>query len=93
MARHTTGYLFKRGANFYCRWTFNGKIFSKALRDDNGGGITNRRQAEEVQAKIMAHFGVADEATALESIAGNPSAPSPCVKAARTYPNFLLQLT
>ena len=70
MARHTTGYLFKRGPNFYCRWTFNGKVFSKALRDDTGGAITTRRQAEEAQAKLMAHFGVADEATALESIAG-----------------------
>lgn len=69
MAKHRTGHLFKRGKNFYVRWTVNGKVFSKALRDDKGKAITNHREAEEAQTKIMAAFVVADEATALESIA------------------------
>lgn len=69
MAKHRTGHLFKRGKNFYVRWALNGKIFSKALRDDNGDPITNHRDAEEAQTKFMASFVVADEATALESIA------------------------
>ena len=69
MAKHRTGHLFKRGKNFYVRWAVNGKIFSKALRDDNGNPITNHRDAEEAQTKIMATFVVADEATALQSIA------------------------
>ena len=68
MAKHRTGHLFKRGANFYCRWTVNGKVFSKALRDDQGNPITARREAGEAQLKLMAAFVVADEATALESI-------------------------
>jgi integrase len=68
MAKHRTGHLFKRGANFYCRWTVNGKVFSKALRDDQGNPITARREADEAQLKLMAAFVVADEATALESI-------------------------
>ncbi len=69
MAKHRTGHLFKRGRSFYVRWAVNGKIFSKALRDDSGDPITNQRDAEEAQTKIMATFLVADEATALESIA------------------------
>jgi len=68
--KHRTGHLFKRGSNFYVRWTVEGKVFSKALRDDNGLPITARREAEEARAKIMAPFAVADEATALESIVG-----------------------
>ncbi|MEK7706682.1 MAG: hypothetical protein AAB380_01640, partial [Verrucomicrobiota bacterium] len=69
MAKHRTGHLFKRGKNFYIRWTVNGKIFSKSLRDDSGNPITNQRDAEEAQTKFMATFVVADEATALQSIA------------------------
>lgn len=69
MAKHRTGHLFRRGKNFYVRWTVNGKIFSKALRDPNGNAVTTSREAEEARAKIMAAFVVADEATALESIA------------------------
>ena len=69
MAKHRTGHLFKRGSNFYVRWAVNGKVFSKSLRDDNGNPITNQRDAEEAQTKIMASFVVADEATALQSIA------------------------
>lgn len=69
MAKHRTGHLFKRGKNFYVRWTVNGKVFSKSLRDGDGNPITNNRDAEEAQTKVMAAFVVADEATALESIA------------------------
>lgn len=67
--KHRTGHLFKRGDNFYVRWSVEGKVFSKALRDDNGNPITKRREAEEARAKLMAPFTVADEAAALESIA------------------------
>jgi integrase len=69
MAKHRTGHLFKRGKNFYVRWAVNGKVFSKALRDDSGNPITNHRDAEEAKTKVMAAFVVADEAAALESIA------------------------
>jgi integrase len=68
--KHRTGHLFKRGPNFYVRWTVEGKVFSKALRDDNGEAITSKREAEEAKAKVMAPFTVADEAAALESIVG-----------------------
>ena len=70
MAKHRSGHIFKRGSNFYVRWTVNGKVFSKALRGDSGESITSRRQAEEAQTKVMAPFVVADETTALESIVG-----------------------
>jgi integrase len=68
--KHRTGHLFKRGANFYVRWTVEGKVFSKALRDENGNAITAKREAEEARQKVMAPFTVADEAAALESIVG-----------------------
>ena len=68
--KHRTGHLFKRGTNFYVRWTIEGKVFSKALRDNNGKAVTTRREAEEARQKIMAPFAVADEAAALESIVG-----------------------
>ena len=68
--KHRTGHLFKRGTNFYVRWTVNGKVISKALRDDAGQPITAKREAGEAQQKLMAPFAVADEAAALESIVG-----------------------
>ena len=70
MAKHRTGHLFKRGTTFYVSWRIAGKAFAKALRDDSGSPITTRREAEDAKQKIMAPFVVADEATALESIAG-----------------------
>lgn len=68
--KHRTGHLFKRGSNFYVRWTIEGKVFSKALRGENGQPITTRREAEEARLRVMAPFAVADEAAALESIVG-----------------------
>jgi hypothetical protein len=46
------------------------KAFAKALRDANENPITTRREADEARQKFMAPFVVADEAAALESIAG-----------------------
>ncbi|MGO8765351.1 MAG: hypothetical protein ACLQSR_09505 [Limisphaerales bacterium] len=69
--KRRTGHSFKRGSTFYLYWKVNGKIFSKALRDDNGKPITTKREAEEARTKLMAPFVVAEETSALESIAGN----------------------
>lgn len=68
--KHRTGYLFKRGDNFYVNWRVNGKLYSKALRDDNGQPITSKREAEEARDRFMAPLAVADEAEVLQSIAG-----------------------
>jgi integrase len=68
--KHRTGHLFKRGDTFYLFWKVNGKVFSKALRDDSGKPITTKREAEEARIKLMAPFTVAEETAALESIAG-----------------------
>src|SRR5882724_3422264 len=70
MPKYRTGHLFRRGPNFYCRWTIDGKVFSKSLRDDQGNPITTKRDAVEARAKLMAPFLVADETAALESIVG-----------------------
>ena len=69
MAKHRTGHLFTRGRNYYLRWIVNGKVFSRALRDEKNKAITQRREAEEARTRIMATFVVADETEALESIA------------------------
>lgn len=68
--KHRTGHLFKRGKTFYVRWVVEGKVLSKALRDEAGKAITNKRDAEAAQAKVLAPFVVADEASALESLVG-----------------------
>jgi len=62
--------LVQTGDNFYIRWSVEGKVFSKALRDADGSPITTRREADEARQKFIAPFVVADEAAALESIAG-----------------------
>jgi len=68
--KHRVGHLFRRGNNFYVRWTVEGKVFSKALRDEHDDPITTKRDAEEARRKLMAPFAVASQAEALESIVG-----------------------
>ena len=68
--KKTTGYLHKRGDNFYVSWRFKGKAFLKVLRDENGNSITTERDAIKAKDKVMAPFAVGNEADALESIAG-----------------------
>jgi integrase len=46
----------------------NGKAFTKALRDDNGQPITNRREAEVARDALIAPLAVGDEAKVLQSI-------------------------
>src|ERR1017187_7139395 len=67
--KHRTGYLFKRGDNFYVNWRVNGKLFSKALRDANGQPITSRREAEEAKDVFMMPLALTDEAESLRTIA------------------------
>jgi integrase len=67
--KHRTGYLFKRGANYYINWRISGRLFSKALRDDRGRAITSMREAQTAQARFMAGLAVADEKEVLQSIA------------------------
>ena len=66
-----TGYLHKRGSNFYVSWRVDGKLFMKALRDANGQPITTRRDAEEAKDKFMAPLAKASEAEALEALKAN----------------------
>jgi integrase len=69
--KRRTGYLFKRGNNFYVSWKVNGKLFMKSLRDDNGQPITTKREAEVARDKFMFPIAAGDEAAVLESITGN----------------------
>jgi integrase len=67
--KHRTGYLFKRGDNFYVAWEIEGKRFKRALRDSNGQPITSKREAEAARDAFMAPLAVADEAESLTAIA------------------------
>jgi integrase len=68
--KRRTGYLFKRGNNFYCAWRVNGKLFTRALRDESGQPISAKREAEIARDKFMSPIAQGDEAAVLESIAG-----------------------
>ena len=68
--KRRTGYLFKRGNNFYVSWKVNGKLFMKALRDGSGQPITTKREAEIARDKFMLPISTGDEAAVLQSIAG-----------------------
>ena len=68
--KHRTGYLFKRGSNFYCSWRVNGKPITRALRDDGGQPISTKREAEIARTKLLAPIMMADKVAVLESIEG-----------------------
>src|ERR1700722_17886188 len=68
--KKTTGHLFRRGNNFYVFWRFKGKAFKKVLRDENGNGISTRREAEQAKDTLLSPFAAAREVDALASITG-----------------------
>src|SRR5262245_26077147 len=73
ITKHRTGNLLKRGSNYYVRAMIEGKVITKALRDDNGNAITTIREAELAREKFMAPVAVATRAEALQTIAGKLS--------------------
>jgi integrase len=64
-----TGYLFKRGDNYYVAWEFEGKRFKQVLRNEHGQPITTEREAEKARDKLLAPFAGAVKAEALQTIA------------------------
>jgi len=46
----------------------NGKTFTKALRDEAGNAISNKREAEQAKDKWMAQFRLADESEAIRAM-------------------------
>ncbi len=68
--KQRVGHLFRRGDNFYLRWMVEGKVFSKALRDEDGRAVTTKREAEEARRRWMSPFAVASETEVLQTIAG-----------------------
>ena len=67
--KHRTGYLFKRGENYYVQWRMDGKLHMKALRDEAGQPIKTKREAETARDAFMSPMAVEDEAGALRAIA------------------------
>jgi integrase len=68
--KHRTGYLFGRNGKFYVQWEVEGKRFVRALRNNQGQTITNRREATEAKANFMAAFAPSDKVKILEHLAG-----------------------
>ena len=68
--KRRTGYLFKRGSNFYVQYRVNGKLFMKSLRDQKGQPITTRNEAEVARRDLIAPISQRDEVKVLEAIAG-----------------------
>jgi integrase len=67
--KHRTGHLFQRGGDtWYLSWRVNGKLFTKALRDEQGQAITSKREAESARDAFMAPLAVADDAQVLQSM-------------------------
>ena len=62
MAKLRTGYLVKRGTNFYACWTVGGKKFRQST------GTGDRREAGKELARIMEPFLVEDETKTLQTI-------------------------
>ena len=63
-----TGYLFKRGKNFYCAWRVNDKLITRALRDEKGQPITNKEQAITAREKYISPIAAAEEVEVLEQL-------------------------
>jgi len=61
MARSSKGRIFKRGKFWQIQFYIDGKEFKRALRDDAGNPITDKREAEKVRDKIMAPLAAQDE--------------------------------
>lgn len=67
--KHRTGYLFKRGSNYYVSWWMDGKLRVKVLRDENGQSITTKDKALQAKAKFMAPYALGSEADSLAAMA------------------------
>jgi hypothetical protein len=60
-----TGHLFKRGNRYYLSYTIDKRLFSKALRDENGEPVFDKAVAEQLRKKIMAPLSLASQVEAL----------------------------
>jgi integrase len=88
----TTGSLITRGDNYYCFWRHNKKAFSRALRDESGQPITNKRLAEVAKDKLMEMFAKKNQIQSLVLIQdriNNTQAEHDKMKAAQNPPLLL----
>lgn len=61
-------YLLKRGNNYYCSWRQNGKLLTRALRDENGQPITTVEAARKARDEFMRPFTASTETKVLEEL-------------------------
>lgn len=73
--KRRTGYIYRHGNGFVCRWVVNGKRFVQALRypadDPDGRGglpVNDRKEAKKFQAILMAEYRLGDEVVVLENV-------------------------
>ena len=60
ITKHRTGYVFKRGRNYYIQFMVDGRRVKKVLRDSRNRPITTAEEAEARQKEIMAPMMVAE---------------------------------
>lgn len=61
-------YLLKRANNYYCSWRHNGKLNTRALRDENGQPVTTLEAARTARDEFMRPFTASTETKVLEEI-------------------------
>ncbi len=73
--KRRTGYVYRHGAGYVCRWVVNGKRFVQTLRypegdpeGRDGQPVGDRRDAIRIQASLMEGYRVGDEVAVLESV-------------------------
>jgi integrase len=87
------GNLVKRGPNYYVRWMVDGKIFSKALKDEHGQSITNKDEAETARNVFMEPFAQSKEAEMLKGISARIEVKEAAVAAWEDSQNPPLSIT
>lgn len=61
--RKTKGYIFIRGKNYYVSYHINKQRFERALRDENGNSITDKKKAEIAKEKLLAPYLIRNKET------------------------------
>ena len=68
VTKHRTGYVFKRGRNYYIQFMVDGRRVKQVLRDSRNRPITTAEEAEARQKEIMAPMMVAEREEALRIV-------------------------
>jgi integrase len=68
ITKHRTGYVFKRGRNYYVQYMVNGRRVKQVLRDKDNNPITTIEDAEARCKEVMAPLMVADQEEVVRTV-------------------------